>query len=65
MLYFAGVLVSPTADRRRRLFSDAGICLVLFVMVLAYFPSRPPLPPSISASTNTVTFREGLGIALR
>ncbi|KAF0311915.1 Disrupted in renal carcinoma protein 2 [Amphibalanus amphitrite] len=47
------------------MYIDAGICLVLFVMTLAYFPSRPPLPPSISASTNTVTFREGLGMAFR
>ncbi|XP_037081757.1 LOW QUALITY PROTEIN: solute carrier family 49 member 4 homolog [Pollicipes pollicipes] len=53
------------SDIMNLMYIDAAICALLFVLVLAYFPSRPPLPPSLSASTNTVGFKEGLCMALR
>ena len=31
---------------------------LVFLMTIAYFPAKPPLPPSISASIQRINYRE-------
>lgn len=43
------------------LYFEAVLQTVLFVAILAYFPSKPPNPPSLSASTDRLDFKGGVG----
>ena len=38
---------------------QAGIAAVLFIMFLVYFPSKPPLPPTVTSSINRTEFWAG------
>ncbi|KAB7494677.1 Disrupted in renal carcinoma protein 2-like protein [Armadillidium nasatum] len=42
------------------LYIAAGIGGLLFLVILAYFPSAPPLPPSYTSTTERLKFKEGL-----
>ena len=47
---------------------QTGIAALLFVCVVVYFPSKPPLPPSIAALTRKVTeigYVEGFKLLIR
>ena len=41
------------------LYFEAAFQLVVFIVVLAYYPSKPPNPPSVSAATGRVDFKSG------
>ncbi|XP_048585396.1 solute carrier family 49 member 4 isoform X2 [Nematostella vectensis] len=38
---------------------------ILFLMILVYFPSRPPIPPSLRSVKETPKYKDGLGRLLR
>ena len=42
------------------LFTEAGLCVAVFLVMLVYFPAAPPSPPSQSAQSERYKFREGL-----
>ena len=42
-------LSEVTADIYHMLYVLAGVCVVLFLLILVYFPSKPKHPPSITA----------------
>ncbi|XP_023321916.1 disrupted in renal carcinoma protein 2 homolog isoform X3 [Eurytemora carolleeae] len=42
-----------------------GISLVIFLLILLYFPSQPPKPPSISATEPRTLFLEGFKTLLK
>lgn len=40
---------------------ELGLCIAVFLCVLLYFPSRPPLPPSLTSSrSNTLSTKASL-----
>ena len=41
------------------LYFEASVQTILFFVVLAYYPSKPPKPPSLSASTDRIDFKDG------
>ena len=43
-------LSEVTADIYHMLYVLAGVCVVLFLLILVYFPSKPKHPPSITAN---------------
>ncbi|KAM9305775.1 solute carrier family 49 member 4 [Gastrophryne carolinensis] len=53
--------VGPIKDRIEAvLYAEFGVTAVLFVAVLAYFPSRPPVPPSIAAASRRLSYRSSI-----
>ncbi|KAL3836655.1 hypothetical protein ACJMK2_022077, partial [Sinanodonta woodiana] len=42
------------------LYMEFGAAGLLFILTLIYFPSRPPLPPSITASMERTSYKKGL-----
>ncbi|XP_056611732.1 solute carrier family 49 member 4 [Triplophysa dalaica] len=42
------------------LYSEFGMIAVLFVAVLFYFPSRPPIPPSVAAASQRLSYRSSI-----
>ncbi|KAG1695561.1 Disrupted in renal carcinoma protein 2 [Nymphon striatum] len=42
------------------MYSEFGICALLFITILIYFPNRPKLPPSFSASYSRTDFSSGM-----
>ena len=46
------------------MFTMAGPSLALFLLVLAYFPSRPPLPPSSAVQASKIRLVEGVRLIL-
>lgn len=47
------------------MYIEAGVAAFLFLLVIIYFPSKPPKPPSVSAAVERLDFREGLRILSR
>ncbi|XP_074653318.1 solute carrier family 49 member 4 homolog isoform X2 [Tubulanus polymorphus] len=45
------------------LYIEEAFHVIVFICILIYFPPHPPLPPTISASTDRVSFIRGLGQA--
>jgi FLVCR family MFS transporter len=41
------------------LYFEAALQLFVFFVILAYYPSKPPRPPSVSAATGRVDFKAG------
>lgn len=41
------------------LYVEAGIQVILLIIILVHYPSKPPNPPSLSAATGRVDFRDG------
>ncbi|XP_041118528.1 solute carrier family 49 member 4-like isoform X2 [Polyodon spathula] len=39
------------------LYAEFGMVILLFASVVAYFPSRPPLPPSVAAASQRLSYR--------
>ncbi|XP_061923366.1 solute carrier family 49 member 4-like [Entelurus aequoreus] len=42
------------------LYAELAIIAVLFAAVLLYFPSRPPLPPSVAAASQRLSYRSSM-----
>lgn len=42
------------------LYAELGAIAVLFAAVLLYFPSRPPLPPSVAAASQRLSYRSSI-----
>ncbi|XP_045597646.1 solute carrier family 49 member 4 homolog [Procambarus clarkii] len=47
-------------DVMHLLYLGAGVAGVIFLVVLAHFPSKPPTPPSVTSSTERLNFIPGL-----
>ncbi|XP_022344894.2 solute carrier family 49 member 4 homolog isoform X1 [Crassostrea virginica] len=47
------------------LYSECGLAGVIFLMCLVYLPSKPPTPPSASASIQRTNYKEALGSVAR
>ena len=46
----------------RYTYFEIGLCAAVFLCILLYFPSRPPLPPSVTSSrSHTLSTRASLG----
>ncbi|XP_075685156.1 solute carrier family 49 member 4 isoform X2 [Rhinoderma darwinii] len=43
------------------MYAEFGIITVLFAAVLAYFPARPPVPPSVAAAGRRLSYRSSIG----
>ena len=41
------------------LYFEAGLQLFVLLVIVAYYPSRPPKPPSLSAATGRIDFKDG------
>lgn len=63
LIYTTAHSNTSISDQREQImyymYSEAGIAAFLFLLVLVYFPAKPPLPPSISASTPRLQFKAG------
>ncbi|XP_042864097.1 solute carrier family 49 member 4 homolog [Penaeus japonicus] len=44
------------SDIKRLLYIDAAIAVTLLVVILVYFPTKPPLPPSVTSSVDRYDF---------
>uniref|UniRef100_A0A8C1H851 Solute carrier family 49 member 4 n=1 Tax=Cyprinus carpio carpio TaxID=630221 RepID=A0A8C1H851_CYPCA len=42
------------------LYAEVGMIAALFVAVLFYFPSRPPVPPSVAAASQRLSYRSSI-----
>ncbi|CAI9531835.1 unnamed protein product [Staurois parvus] len=42
------------------LYAEFGIIALVFVAVVAYFPARPPVPPSIAAASRRLSYRSSI-----
>ncbi|XP_070536562.1 solute carrier family 49 member 4 homolog isoform X2 [Ptychodera flava] len=42
------------------MYIECGMQGLLFLMTIIYFPTKPPLPPSISAGTQRIDFKSGI-----
>ncbi|XP_026073510.1 solute carrier family 49 member 4 [Carassius auratus] len=42
------------------LYAEVGMIAALFVAVLLYFPSRPPIPPSVAAASQRLSYRSSI-----
>ena len=49
-----------TRERMNSSITEFGLAAVTFLLVLVYFPAKPPTPPSITASVERVDFKSGL-----
>ncbi|KAL9955628.1 hypothetical protein ACROYT_G036979 [Oculina patagonica] len=59
--------ISKRADHNliQYTYFELGLCVVVFLCALMYFPARPPLPPSLSSSTHTLSTSASLKQAMR
>ncbi|KAG7331245.1 hypothetical protein KOW79_005214 [Hemibagrus wyckioides] len=42
------------------LYAESAMIAVLFTVVLLYFPSRPPIPPSVAAASQRLSYRSSI-----
>ncbi|CDQ69080.1 unnamed protein product [Oncorhynchus mykiss] len=47
------------------LYAEFGVVAMLFAAVLLYFPSRPPIPPSVAAASQRLSYRSSICRLLR
>ncbi|MEE6524395.1 hypothetical protein FKM82_023827, partial [Ascaphus truei] len=47
------------------MYAEFGVMSVLFAAVLAYFPARPPVPPSVAAASRRLSYRSSICKLLR
>ncbi|XP_053327898.1 solute carrier family 49 member 4 isoform X2 [Spea bombifrons] len=53
--------IGPIKDRIEGvMYAEFGVTAVLFAAVLAYFPSRPPVPPSVAAASRRLSYRSSI-----
>ncbi|XP_069838558.1 solute carrier family 49 member 4 isoform X2 [Dendropsophus ebraccatus] len=54
--------ISSIKDRIEAvMYTEFGIITVVFAAVLAYFPARPPVPPSVAAAGRRLSYRSSIG----
>ena len=46
-------------------YGETAVCLLIVILVIIYFPAKPPKPPSVSASLEKVSFMRGIGDLFR
>ncbi|XP_068589866.1 solute carrier family 49 member 4 [Cebidichthys violaceus] len=57
----AAVSVSSIRDRIQLvMYAELTVIAVLFATVLLYFPSRPPMPPSVAAASQRLSYRSSI-----
>ena len=56
----AGLRAEISHDVSHILYTEAGLCVAVFLAMLVYFPAGPPSPPSQSAQSERYKFRDGL-----
>ncbi|XP_035507409.1 solute carrier family 49 member 4 [Scophthalmus maximus] len=59
----AAAAVSDSAIRDRIqlvMYAELAVIAVLFAAVLIYFPSRPPMPPSVAAASQRLSYRSSI-----
>ena len=54
------IVLSDTKGLKPMLFAEFGCCAALFLLTLVYFPTKPPTPPTITASVDRLEFKKGL-----
>lgn len=61
-IWTASVGIDTTIRDRIQLvmYAELGAIAVLFAAVLIYFPSRPPLPPSVAAASQRLSYRSSI-----
>ncbi|KAM8933780.1 solute carrier family 49 member 4 [Pelodytes ibericus] len=53
--------LGPIKDRIEEvMYAEFGITSILFAAILAYFPSRPPIPPSVAAASRRLSYRSSI-----
>ncbi|CAH1773429.1 unnamed protein product [Owenia fusiformis] len=52
-------------DIMKLMYIEFGFMAVLMLLILIYFPAKPPSPPSISAATERMEFKKGLSALLK
>ncbi|CAC5362491.1 DIRC2 [Mytilus coruscus] len=48
------------AEIMKLMYWECGLAVLVFLLVLVYFPNKPKLPPSLSASAERVDFKIGI-----
>ncbi|BFZ06529.1 hypothetical protein BsWGS_09568 [Bradybaena similaris] len=65
----SGVNITDHSDQERGiktiLYGECALAGLVFLLVLIYFPSKPPLPPSVSASIPREKYLNGLKMLAR
>ncbi|XP_051814928.1 solute carrier family 49 member 4 isoform X3 [Acanthochromis polyacanthus] len=57
----AAILDNSIRDRIQLvLYTELAAIVVLFAAVLLYFPSRPPMPPSVAAASQRLSYRNSI-----
>ena len=46
-------------------FIECGFSVLVFLIIMVYFPAKPPLPPTVSASIERVDFKVGVKVLAR
>jgi len=54
------IISSQLHEIMELMYIEAGVAAFLFLLVIVYFPSKPPKPPSVSAAVERLDFKEGL-----
>ncbi|CAH1786068.1 unnamed protein product [Owenia fusiformis] len=53
-------LIKERSEMMRLMYVECGFSCFLFLLVIIYFPSKPPSPPSASAGVERLDFKDGL-----
>ena len=61
----SAVVSEVRTDILHMLYVQAGICGLLFLLILIYYPSRPKHPPSVTAEEKRSNFRDTLFLLIR
>ena len=53
------------ADVLKYMYITFGSCALVFLLILAYFPTEPPEPPSVSAGIERANYKESIRMILK
>ncbi|KAK3600741.1 hypothetical protein CHS0354_017030 [Potamilus streckersoni] len=59
-IYSEASLEQQREDMMRLLYVECGWSILVFLLMLVYFPSKPPKPPTISASIERMDIKTGI-----
>ncbi|KAL5009485.1 hypothetical protein ScPMuIL_011790 [Solemya velum] len=60
-----GFISETRKNIMRLMYVEAAWSVFLLVLMLAYFPAKPPIPPSVSACIGRLNFKSGIKILVR